>query len=195
MQKQSHWERYHKAQYLERKSLGLCTKCSAKAITGKTYCAECKKIDQELHKKYWENRRKNNLCLFCGDAKEIKGKSCQECKTKFKNRRDLYISMALEAYGNKCVCCGEAEKIFLTIDHINNDGAEHKRNVGKHIYKWLKDNNYPKDNYRLLCYNCNSGRARNKGVCPHEEKRQKGEINQRGNEQNIVSLPLKSPTN
>ena len=34
---------------------------------------------------------------------------------------------AIEAYGSKCSCCGESESRFLTFDHINNDGAEHRR--------------------------------------------------------------------
>ena len=36
----------------------------------------------------------------------------------------------LNAYGNKCQCCGETEPWFLTIDHKNNDGAAGRR-VGK----------------------------------------------------------------
>ena len=35
----------------------------------------------------------------------------------------------LIAYGNKCNCCGEKNIKFLTIDHINNDGAEHKKKI------------------------------------------------------------------
>ena len=31
----------------------------------------------------------------------------------------------------------------------------------------LKRQGWPKDGYQLLCANCNQGRARNGGVCPH----------------------------
>jgi hypothetical protein len=33
----------------------------------------------------------------------------------------------IAAYGGRCACCGEFERDFLTLDHVNNDGAEHRR--------------------------------------------------------------------
>ena len=33
-----------------------------------------------------------------------------------------------QAYGGyQCACCGETEPMFLTIDHVGNDGADHRR--------------------------------------------------------------------
>lgn len=74
----------------------------------------------------------------------------------------------LAAYGNKCACCGESEKNFLTIDHIDGKGHEHRKLVGSghKMYCWLRRNGYPKDNYRLLCWNCNSAIGAY-GYCPH----------------------------
>src|SRR6266487_243530 len=43
----------------------------------------------------------------------------------------------LQAYGHACVCCGETRGEFLAIDHVNNDGAVHRREIGgsgKQIY-------------------------------------------------------------
>jgi len=85
--------------------------------------------------------------------------------------RDRTKIAAFEAYGGKCTCCGEINSKFLTIDHINSNGAEHKRQTNgraKHMYLWLKNNNYP-DGFQVLCYNCNCGRAINGGVCPHKD--------------------------
>lgn len=72
-----------------------------------------------------------------------------------------------------CACCGEDIISILTIDHIDNNGAEHRKELeeqGIDIYNWLKLNNYPRDNYQVLCYNCNIGKYRNGGVCPHTQK-------------------------
>jgi hypothetical protein len=73
-------------------------------------------------------------------------------------------------YGGKCSCpkCPEKRIEFLTIDHSNNNGKEHRRTVGMGtaIYRWIRDNNYPKD-LRAMCMNCNAGRSWNGGVCPH----------------------------
>lgn len=80
---------------------------------------------------------------------------------------------ALSAYGGpSCACCGESEPLFLTIDHANSDGAAHRKKLGflggARFYKWLRDNGWPKG-FQVLCLNCNHGRYRNKGVCPHKE--------------------------
>jgi hypothetical protein len=81
----------------------------------------------------------------------------------------------IKHYGDKCECCEETELLFLTIDHINGDGAEHRRQnsyngdgrSGWSIYYWLRKNNYP-EGFRVLCWNCNCSRQHNSGVCPHK---------------------------
>lgn len=76
----------------------------------------------------------------------------------------------LDYYGNsnpKCACCGETEIKFLTIDHINNDGAKHRKMVKtSNIYQWLVKNKFP-EGFQLLCYNCNCSKGFY-GECPHK---------------------------
>lgn len=76
------------------------------------------------------------------------------------------------AYGGEvCRCCGETEPMFLSIDHVSNDGAE-MRAAGTHgrggsqFYQWLRKNGFP-PGFQVLCLNCNIGKHRNGGVCPH----------------------------
>jgi hypothetical protein len=82
-----------------------------------------------------------------------------------------WLDVIIEHYGAKCVCCGEANKGFLTLDHINNDGSELRKvhGSGLRLYRWIMQNGYP-DFFQILCYNCNFGRQRNGGYCPHEVK-------------------------
>lgn len=78
--------------------------------------------------------------------------------------------LALQAYGRSCACCGETMDEFLTIDHMDNDGAAHRRTLktqGAGIWRWLRDNNYP-PRFQTLCMNCNFGKHKNGGVCPHQ---------------------------
>ena len=99
-----------------------------------------------------------------------------------KAQRIRILQETVEAYGGKCSCCGETRILFLTIDHVNNDGATERRGLGDgpsakskkgragiNFYRHLKKAGFPQDRYRLLCFNCNCGRARNDGVCPHQE--------------------------
>jgi hypothetical protein len=81
----------------------------------------------------------------------------------------------LQAYGNKCQCCGETEKDFLTLDHVGGWGARHRREEGwkargHSLYKRIIEADFPKDKFRLLCMNCNFA-IRLGGTCPHESER------------------------
>lgn len=78
---------------------------------------------------------------------------------------------AFERYGNRCACCGETESAFLTIDHVNNDGAKHRKEIGTtslDLYRWLRNNNYP-DGFQLLCANCHLAKTY-LGICPHKRR-------------------------
>ena len=41
---------------------------------------------------------------------------------------------------------------MLTLDHINNDGAAHRKEIKTKIYSWIVKNNYP-DGFQTLCGN------------------------------------------
>ena len=75
-------------------------------------------------------------------------------------------SLCLAMYGRDdkpvCVRCGFDDIRALCIDHIENDGKEHRKWVGKHIYKWLIDNNFPAG-FQTLCMNCNWIKYREQG--------------------------------
>lgn len=84
----------------------------------------------------------------------------------------------MDAYGGCCSCCGETELVFLTIDHVNDDGAEHRRamaaergheysQAGARTYRWLRRNGFPRG-FQVLCANCNCGKQWNQGICPHQ---------------------------
>lgn len=74
----------------------------------------------------------------------------------------------IQIYGGKCKCCGEEEPLFLTIDHVNNDGKDHRKEiVGQAFYRYLRNLGKRDPRYRLLCFNCNIARSLF-GVCPHQ---------------------------
>jgi hypothetical protein len=79
-------------------------------------------------------------------------------------------NIVLNHYGKFCRCCGETNTKFLTLDHIDNGGNQHRKKVGNGIqyWRWFIKNEFP-DGFQVLCYNCNCGRYRNNGVCPHKD--------------------------
>ena len=83
------------------------------------------------------------------------------------SRKRLW-ELILDAYGRVCVCCGETCVEFLTLDHINGGGKEHLREVGNgyQVLVSVVSENFPKDKYQILCWNCNAVK-RYGAVCPH----------------------------
>ncbi len=79
-------------------------------------------------------------------------------------------------YGRVCACCGEGNEKFLTLDHTDDSGAKHRRSIsrdgtsrgGHTLYRDLIRLGFP-DYIQVLCWNCNSGRQYNGGICPHLE--------------------------
>jgi len=70
----------------------------------------------------------------------------------------------LTLYGNKCICCGETQEEFLTIDHINGQTGK-KKEDSRVAYRKAVDE-FPSKNYQILCMNCNHSFGVY-GYCPH----------------------------
>lgn len=81
-----------------------------------------------------------------------------------------------DAYGGKCVCCGETDLHFLTLDHV--DGvvperhrqADGRRLSGTAFLYRIRNEGYPGD-VRILCWNCNCSYGYY-GFCPHQPHEQ-----------------------
>lgn len=131
-------------------------------------------IDKEI----WKQRKEEGRCPHCGDVlpDEWKKEACPHCHKvgvlastswRWKLTRQIF-----DHYGWKCVCCGERNPMFLTLDHIEGKGNIHRKDTRKmgsnDWYKWVIENDFP-EGFQPLCYNCNLGRERNGGTCPHEE--------------------------
>ena len=75
-------------------------------------------------------------------------------------------NQCIQYYGKNCVCCGENRREFLSIDHINGGGNQHRQKIGNKTWRWLIKNNFP-PGFRVLCHNCNQSLGYN-GYCPHQ---------------------------
>jgi len=135
----------------------------------KEYYASNRERVLETHRQ-WEKRNPDQRRER---VKQYQRKYPERLAVRMKRSRTKLRTEVIDAYGNKCNCCGESIIQFLTIDHVNGDGnkdrlASGRKRGGHALYSKLRREKYPKG-YRVLCWNCNSGRHVNGGVCPHKE--------------------------
>lgn len=141
----------------------------------------------ERTKVYYERKKAKGLCYTCGrnpSSNEItkfgkSSKQCNECRIKRAKQyqkvgkvinQDRKLKAFLRYGGIYCVCCGISNPVFLSLDHIENNGSKHRKTVGKraaNFYTWLEENNYP-PGLQVMCHNCNHGKFINGGICPHQ---------------------------
>lgn len=86
-----------------------------------------------------------------------------------KRRCQELRAQLIQAYGGCCTCCGEKEPVFLTLEHLQGGGAEHRKKYtgnGWRLYLAIKREGYP-DKYTILCMNCNFAKRFGR-TCPHQ---------------------------
>lgn len=148
-------------------------------------CKKCKseqaKKTREKHKdkirqrdrEYWqknkdeinERRRENypeNRDVIIQRVCEYAKNNRDKCNALAKNMRDRLKDEVISHYCDgeiQCKSCNEQDIDILSIDHINGNGAEHRREIGLgrkcgyHFYRWLNRNNFP-EGFQVLCFNC-----------------------------------------
>lgn len=130
--------------YAERhKKLGLCRNCPRPTVRGSQI-----------------------FCVYHREKDRIRGRITEK-KIAIRLKDEC-----LKQYGEKCLCCGEQNKRFLTLEHKERNGNNHRKKLfkhnvgGVHMYRWLKKNKFPKG-YAILRMNCNWA-TRYGDVCPHK---------------------------
>lgn len=150
---------------------GLCNVCGKNPKPKKRkICAACRS------RKLWKRRKLRNegkcSCCWSNDPAPNR-KLCQRCLDTSARHRQRIRDEVFEAYGGyTCVCCGEIEPLFLTLDHIHGGGNKErlqKGGGGMQTLQRLRRENFP-EGFQVLCRNCNWGRHVNGGVCPHQNK-------------------------
>lgn len=78
-----------------------------------------------------------------------------EIRSKSREYRQATRNTVLDYYGGVCELCGTNDREVLTVDHIWDDGAAHRKQVqASAIFTWLIKNQFP-PGFRILCFNCN----------------------------------------
>lgn len=122
----------------------------------------------ERNGRFWRK-----VCSGCRPGGKYRGESLEAVRERARRRRLEIKRLVVAHYGGKCACCPESELELMTIDHKNNDGAEHrlgrKQFFGIRVYQWLIRNAFPKG-FQVLCWNCNISKHLGNGVCIHQRR-------------------------
>jgi hypothetical protein len=156
-----------------------CTRCGKRPRPSSVYCRACADYCGKRGHMRYRRAARYRRCVICGIRKAAANRCrCTTCATKYNARqRRNYAQLwrqVLAGYGSKCACvgCSEMNPKFLTIDHVANDGAIDRQKNGGSMWALLRrviKQHFPA-RYQLLCYNCNLGKHRNGGTCPHNER-------------------------
>lgn len=121
----------------------------------------------------YKARKAAGVCVSCGVGQPVEGLlRCQPCRERAAGWHRAVISAVMAHYGTECVCCGESNQLFLTLDHAKGGGSKDRatnggRNYKYYIYKRAQETGEWPTGLQVMCFNCNCGRNLNGGVCPH----------------------------
>ena len=130
-----------------------------------------RKAYHQLHKAEINEARRTR---YPENAEMLKKKAKEYAdnhKTEYAEQQRIYKQkLKLEVLGHysveghpSCLHCTEDDLDMLCLDHINNDGTQHRRSInrqaGTDFYLWLRRNKYP-GGFQVLCYNCNMKKQR-----------------------------------
>jgi hypothetical protein len=156
---------------------GVCSYCSEQnqVIIGTSWCQKCAEKAPRKNKKAYEKRKQLGLCVKCGALPSIEGQvNCETCAAEGRDYHRQNKKTCFDHYGRICTCCERTfDERFLTLDHVNNDGAAHREEIGHSgLYRWAIRNNFPQT-LQTHCWSCNQAKEINGGVCPHQEMKSK----------------------
>jgi len=156
----------------QKRSAGLCTSCGASPANGKVECAECRR----KAKAYRDAIVANGMCRDCRIRPRVSKTRCEQCLEEARVYVKTKKKQAYEKLGGfVCACCQETEEAFLSIDHVNNDGAEKRRNGEGQSTQLFNAIIKATDtsSWQVLCMNCQMGK-RIHGTCPHQSRKANG---------------------
>ncbi len=132
-------------------------------------CKECVKRGQNRQESV-EKRRRRVVARY-GESPEFRKKKLESEADRYRRNaekikggvREWRRALKKEVFSHyssgvpRCLLCGEKDLRFLCLDHVNGDGADHRRknpSMKGNPYLWARRNGFPPI-FRVLCHNCN----------------------------------------
>jgi hypothetical protein len=120
--------------------------------------AKCRERNRTYAKKNPEKRAKWNREWIANNRDKY-----NSLKWNYRDRVRMEVLTHYAGGVPQCLTCGVDDLDILVLDHINDDGAEHRRELAKNftrragvnVYEDLRKKGYPPI-VQVLCHNCNA---------------------------------------
>jgi len=147
-----------------------CTKCGEPRYNDSKWCLAHKEARKVSKDRWRQVRIAEHRCVQCGFGLPENWKilTYVKCVHRSRAKTETQRREVIEMYGSKCACCGESNFYFLTLDHVNNNGAEERKQPSgqNRIWARLRREKTVSPDYQILCYNYNCAKG-HLGSCPH----------------------------
>ena len=101
----------------------------------------------EANKEEARKKKRRLMRKYRAESPERYREQTRRAKRKLKDA-------VFDIYGRECVRCGFTDVRALTLDHILNNGAEERKELGERgVYRRATEKHRP-DEYQTLCMNC-----------------------------------------
>lgn len=161
----------------------ICKRCGNqfwRKYASQDYCQSCRQVARgEYNRVYHRAYYLKHTAQFKASSKRSRERNIERYRRDSRERTRRHVKAitqrVLDYYSNgtfRCACCGEAQRDFLTLDHVagfRNYTLREPRvpRAGTQLYTWLARHNFP-EGFQILCMNCNLSKAKH-GHCIHRD--------------------------
>lgn len=150
--------------YNNYRSTGVCVSCGGtRRDETVLQCSICITKNDVYRKAKYQRKKDTGFCLSCATPAKVGRTLCEKHLLDCLQNNISIKKEVMQYYGGKCIACGDERLTVLTLDHIDNNGRQHRKELdgssgyrtGQRLYRWLKKQEF-KTPYRLqvLCANC-----------------------------------------
>ena len=126
--------------------------------------------EKRENQRRWRAANPEKQAQYKRTSRERRPEQNREINRRGQQKRKMRVLIAYGGPTPACVCCGTTYEPHLSIDHINEDGAEHRRSIGGGgaLYPWLVKHGFP-PGFQVMCFNCNWAKHHH-GTCSCQEE-------------------------
>lgn len=171
---------YHYTRHRSGKPLDVLPRdtSTSDVIDGRKKCSKCLNT-KSVESFRTSDRNNSGLVSWCKTCHDAKNKQCRDARlasgivpseTKSYRRMRLRVLSHYSGGTPSCNCCDITDIEFLSIDHVDGNGSEHRRQLkakSRSVYRDIILSGMP-FGYRVLCHNCNQSYGLY-GYCPHTD--------------------------